>query len=190
MPWATDSNRQRLRAYGGVFKNAATRFGIYIDAVGKNLSVEARGNNIRGFKKTPAYWDSETLELRLIDKSDHDEKVEERAERVAALLEAAKSELSKTAVRKAAGGKHAITDQALQLLQRRGRVVDLSNPDGTGSDEEGKPQRWIASIHATLLAPQTLPLLDGTGSDNPSAGQTATTPAPSPIGGQGVDGTG
>ena len=55
MPWATDANRQRLRAYGGVFKNAATRFGIYIDANGKNLSIEARGNNIRGFKKRAAY---------------------------------------------------------------------------------------------------------------------------------------
>ena len=67
MPWATEENRKRLRSYGDVFKGAATRFGIYIDAEGKRLSVEVRGNNIRGFKKTPAYWDEERLELRLVD---------------------------------------------------------------------------------------------------------------------------
>lgn len=67
MPWATDVNRGRLRSYGGVFKSAATRFGIYIDAVGNKLWVEARGNNIVGFKRTLAEWDSETLEMRLID---------------------------------------------------------------------------------------------------------------------------
>jgi hypothetical protein len=69
MPWATEVNRGRLRSYGGVFKNAATRFGIYIDAVGSKLWVEARGNNIAGFKRTLAEWDSETLEMRLIDTS-------------------------------------------------------------------------------------------------------------------------
>jgi hypothetical protein len=74
MPWATDTNRQRLRAYGGVFKNAATRFGVYIDAQGTKLWIEARGNNIRGFKRTPTYWDDEQLELLLVDaKTDHSE---------------------------------------------------------------------------------------------------------------------
>lgn len=67
MPWANDTNRQRMRSYGGVFKNAATRFGIYIDANGSSLSIEVRGNNIRGFKKRAAYWDADTLELRLVD---------------------------------------------------------------------------------------------------------------------------
>jgi hypothetical protein len=66
MPWATETNRGRLRAYGGVFKNAATRFGIYIDAHASKLTVEARGNNIRGFRSTPARWDAETLMLELL----------------------------------------------------------------------------------------------------------------------------
>jgi hypothetical protein len=66
MKWA-DEQRARLRAYGGVFKNAATRFGIYVDAQGKKLYAEARGNNIKGFKLTPCYWDAEALELRLVD---------------------------------------------------------------------------------------------------------------------------
>lgn len=66
MPWATDVNRGRLRSYGGVFKGAATRFGIYIDAVGNKVWIEARGNNIVGFKRTLAEWDHDALEMRLI----------------------------------------------------------------------------------------------------------------------------
>src|SRR5262249_44071731 len=67
MPWATDSNRGRLRGYGGVHKGAAIRFGIYIDVVGEKLYLEARGNNIKGFKRTSVYWDDATLELLLVD---------------------------------------------------------------------------------------------------------------------------
>lgn len=65
MPWATEQNRSRLRAYGGVFKNAATRFGIYIDIVNDKIHIEARGNNITGFKSL-AYWDDDDLELKLV----------------------------------------------------------------------------------------------------------------------------
>jgi AAA domain-containing protein len=70
MPWATEQNRKRLRAYGGVHKGAAIRFGIYIDAVNNSLYVEARGNNITGFNRRPAEWDAERLELRLLDAPD------------------------------------------------------------------------------------------------------------------------
>jgi hypothetical protein len=66
MPWATDQNRGRLRTYGDVYKGAALCFGIYVDADKNKLWVEARGNNIRGFKRTPAYWDADALELRLV----------------------------------------------------------------------------------------------------------------------------
>jgi AAA domain-containing protein len=190
MPWATEQNRTRLRAYGGVFKNAATRFGIYIDANGKNLSIEVRGNNISGFKKRPAYWDPDTLELRLADHTDHDEKVEERANAILVLLESDPGLHSKTAIRKAVGGRAQITDQALEALKARDRVKDLSADDGTGSDVQGKARGWIASIHAVSQPPETLSLLDGTAPDSPAAGQTTTTPVPSPIGGQGYVGTG
>ncbi len=71
MPWATEQNRKRLRAYGGVFKNAATRFGIYIDAAGNKMWAEARGNNITGFKRTPVEWNPDTLELRLVEVKEH-----------------------------------------------------------------------------------------------------------------------
>jgi hypothetical protein len=87
MPWPTDANRQRLRAYGGVFKNAATRFGIYIDAVGKNLSIEARGNNIRGFKRRPACWDDQALELRLVESATLDKREAAEADALAWIIE-------------------------------------------------------------------------------------------------------
>jgi hypothetical protein len=190
MPWATDTNRQRLRAYGGVHKNAATRFGIYIDAVAKTLSIEARGNNIRGFNKTPAYWNPDTLELRLVEQTDHDAKVEERAERVREYLESHPGAHSKTAIRKAVGGRGEITDQALELLKERDITIPLSRDGGTASDGQGATGGWIASIHAASHPSATLSLLDGTGSDSPPAGQTTTTPVPSPIGGQGYVGTG
>lgn len=67
MPWATEQNRKRLRAYGGVFKNAATRYGIYLDAIGNKLYAEARGNNITGFKRTLVEWDTELLELKFVE---------------------------------------------------------------------------------------------------------------------------
>jgi hypothetical protein len=148
MPWATETNRQRLRAYGGVFKNAATRFGIYIDANGKNLSIEARGNNIRGFKKRAAYWDDGALELRLVEAGDHDEKVEQKAVEVLKFLEEHPGTHSLGAVRKGAHGGATTVDPALKLLKARDRVYDLSERDEAGSDRAGKPQQWIAAIHA------------------------------------------
>lgn len=86
MPWATDTNRGRLRSYGGVFKGAATRFGIYIDANGNKTWIEARGNNIVGFKRTLAEWDHDALEMRLIetpeavDESEYEDRILEALE--------------------------------------------------------------------------------------------------------------
>lgn len=64
MGWANEA-RTRNRSYGGVFKNAATRFGIYIDIINEKIHIEARGNNITGFKGL-AYWDKTSLELKIV----------------------------------------------------------------------------------------------------------------------------
>ena len=40
MPWANETNRKRLRGYGDVFKNAAVRAGIYIDAEGNAFAAQ------------------------------------------------------------------------------------------------------------------------------------------------------
>jgi hypothetical protein len=80
MPWPTDANRGRLRTYGGVFKSAATRFGIYLDVEKKKLWIEARGNNITGFKRRLAEWSHEKLEIQLVETAPADETSDEEYE--------------------------------------------------------------------------------------------------------------
>jgi hypothetical protein len=99
MPWATEANRQRLRAYGDVFKGAAARFGIYIDANGSKLHVEARGNNVRGFRRTPARWNPERLALELVETGDADERDRRRAAAVEWIVERVESDHPLTATR-------------------------------------------------------------------------------------------
>jgi hypothetical protein len=65
-PWPSESNQGQRRGYGSVFKAAAIRWGIYIDRSGETVFVEGRGNNIAGLPRTPALWDAERLELRLV----------------------------------------------------------------------------------------------------------------------------
>lgn len=185
MPWANDTNRKRLRGYGDVFKNAAVRAGLYIDADGNKLYVEARGNNIRGFKRTPAYWYLDRLELRLVEAGDHNELVEKKAEQIAALLEAEPARTySTTAIRNAVKGGHGTVDQALELLKGRGRVQTLPNADAAGSGNAGKPRGWYATIHTGLLAPTTLPLDIPAGFGRVESGHQGDNPATPPIGGR------
>jgi hypothetical protein len=187
MPWANETNRKRLRGYGDVFKNAAVRAGIYIDADGSKLYVEARGNNSRGFKRTPAYWDADRLELRLIEAGDHNELVEKKAEQIAELLEAEPARTySTTAIRKTVTGGHETVDQALELLKGRGRVQTLPDAAAAGSGNAGRTRGWYATIHVGLLTSTTLPLDDSAGFGRVGAGHQGDNPAGPPIGGQGV----
>ncbi len=64
-PWPTEANHSR-RNYGSVFKTAAIRWGIYLDRNGDTVFVEAHGNNLTGLTRTPAIWDPEQLELRIV----------------------------------------------------------------------------------------------------------------------------
>ena len=64
--WPTETNTS-VRAYGSVFKAAAIRWGIYLKADGSGISFEARSNNMPGTAKTLLAWDSETLELAVLD---------------------------------------------------------------------------------------------------------------------------
>jgi hypothetical protein len=66
-PWPSESNQGQMRGYGDVHKAAAIRWGIYLARERGKLFVSARSNNSRGIKRTPAYWDEDTLELRLVD---------------------------------------------------------------------------------------------------------------------------
>jgi hypothetical protein len=169
MPWATDANRQRLRAYGGVFKNAATRFGIYIDAVGTNLHIEARGNNIVGFKKTPAYWDPDTLELRLVDVTRADEEVLDQ--RVLDYVTAHPGEPTKIVKQEVEGGNEAL-GKALERLASHELVAT-----GPGRHPNGK--YWYPASHHALQSPgDTQATL---GDISPEVTQAHTSPvSPSP----------
>lgn len=136
MPWATDSNRSRLRSYGDVFKGAASRFGIYIDVERNKLHVEARGNNIRGLKRSAAYWDEEKLELRLLDT-----KVQEQDEnKLDATVHKWVIENPGKATSKVAEGvgkRRKNVEEALERLGRVNSVVSKSSDDlgraGTGT---------------------------------------------------------
>jgi AAA domain len=143
MPWATDTNRSRLRGYGGVHKGAAIRFGIYIDAEGKKLYVEARGNNIKGFKKTPAYWDADNLELRLVDpvQVDHDE----LDQRVLAYVTGHPGATSKSVEDDVDGGRESIR-KALERLASNELVAK-----GPGRRPRGN--YWYPANHAALQSP-------------------------------------
>jgi hypothetical protein len=65
-PWPTEGNHGQRRGYGSVFKAAAIRFGLYLDRAGDSIFIEARGNNLGGLPRTPALWDTDRLELRLV----------------------------------------------------------------------------------------------------------------------------
>ncbi len=181
MPWANDTNRKRLRGYGDVFKNAAVRAGLYIDAEGDKLYVEARGNNIRGFKRTPAYWDPDRLELRLVEATDHDQTVEQRRQAALAWLVDNPGSHSTTAVRKALGGRESVTDEALEAAKARAEVLDHGRDGGPWSGRNGDARYWIATIHAASHNIQTPARLFGPGSAEVAAGAPEDEPRPAPL---------
>jgi len=168
MPWATDQNRNRLRAYGGVHKGAAIRFGIYIDAVKNKLYVEARGNNITGFKRQPAEWDSETLELRLCDEKAEvsDEEYEQR------IIDHLTENRDQTVQQMNAitGGREALLAARMRLLATgtvemykggssgRKEFWNLSNDAGSTGTQESldslesvEPAQWVHETTGTPL---------------------------------------
>lgn len=145
MPWATDVNRGRLRSYGGVFKGAATRFGIYIDAVGNKVWVEARGNNIVGFKRTLAEWDADALEMRLIDAptavSD-----EEYAQRILDYL----AENTDVPTSDLSGKDKQIKGDNNRLVTARGQLLDEKRLVRRRKHTNHGPYLWNLSSHADL----------------------------------------
>jgi hypothetical protein len=165
MPWKTDANRSRLRGYGDVFKNAAVRAGIYIDADGTKLYVEARGNSIRGFKRTPAYWDPDALELRLADTSRQDEADEDLDQRILDWLIEHPGRHATTHLREALKGRSTRVDDALERLLARDDLRVSSHTGGTLTGRPREPKYWEASIHA---APESSQLF-GTTTDDPAA---------------------
>lgn len=86
-PWPTEGNRGQRRAYGSVFKAAAIRWAIFLERQGSKLYVSASGNNVRGIPRTPAFWDEEASELRLVDAATVEKDYAEAREWVLAYVE-------------------------------------------------------------------------------------------------------
>jgi len=162
MPWATDTNRKRLRSYGDVFKNAAIRAGLYIDADGNKLYVEARGNNIRGFKRTQAYWDEDTLELRLIEPSQADQDILDQA-----ILEHVQEHPGQhtTAIAETLGKRPERIRKALKRLSAHGTAQKLQIKTSRELGRPGTGHYWFPLNHAPSEPSQ----LFGTPRDAPAA---------------------
>jgi hypothetical protein len=77
----SDSNRDRddsISSYGAVWKAAAVRCSIVVTKKGPSLFVSATGNNVKGFPRTPAYFNQERLELALAEEPQPDPEKEHR----------------------------------------------------------------------------------------------------------------
>ena len=146
MPWATPDNRKRLRAYGGVFKGAAIRFGIYLDAVGDKIYAECRGNNITGFKRQLAEWDPDALELTLVQTADAvtDEEYEQR---IIDYLEGTPRRSHKCSRYAIPGARGRLVAARQNLLGKSGRITK------TRSRTSYKGNLWnLFSSHAGLAS--------------------------------------
>jgi archaellum biogenesis ATPase FlaH len=191
MPWATEQNRTRLRTYGDVFKAAAARFGIYIDADGSKLYVEARGNNIQGFKKTPAYWDADLLEIHLADTSKDEVDEEQLDADVLKWLYEHGGQHSTTDVRAAVPKRGQDVDNSLARLLEKGLILDQERD---GARWLGRPRTARYWIHRNHAAQQSSHLF-GTTPDDPDDsrpdshrdGQVVPV-VPPPVGGDDVTG--
>jgi hypothetical protein len=153
MPWATDSNRSRQRPYGDVYKSAAARFGIYIDADRQKLHVEVRGNNIRGLPRTASRWDADMLTLQLVDSPPKEPSAGEVERETLAWLQGQTKRASTRAVRKGVPRAHKAVDLALERLLSSGAVQDCAQSGGAWSGAVGTGRYWKAVNHADSSAP-------------------------------------
>ena len=142
-PWPTEGNRGQRRAYGSVFKAAAVRWGIYLDREGEKLWLEARGNNIRGLKRSLAIWAEDELELRLVDAKQIED--EELFERVIAYVTDHPGETQGTVENEVHGARERVR-QALEAAANE-NVLAV----GPGRTKKGK--YWYPAGHAALDSP-------------------------------------
>jgi hypothetical protein len=180
-PWPNEQNRGQRRAYGSVFKAAAVRWAIHLEADpcdDAKLYLEARGNNVSGFRRSPAYWDEETLEIRLLDTASVAD--EEYKQRVLEYLQGRSWTSSNRIVREVKGRAERLL-RALQSLEEAGRVTSASSRAlGRG----GSGTYWILASEAeSALFPR-----GGKNPEDPVAGSVTSAGGlplfPPPIGGE------
>jgi hypothetical protein len=161
-PWPTEGNRGQRRAYGSVFKTAAVRWSIHLEADAKDdtrLHVEASGNNVAGFRRTPAIWNEEALEIRLLEVERVSE--QELDELVLAYVCEHPGEAT-TPLASGVGKRRENVEKSLQRLGRLNKLVAKSSRDlgrpGTGT-------YWFSHNHAGYESS----LFDGTTRDESAA---------------------
>jgi hypothetical protein len=164
-PWPNEANRGQRRPYGSVFKTAAVRWHIHLETDSKDdtrLHIEARGNNVAGLPRTPAYWDEEACEIRLLEP---DRVNEENLDELVLEYVTGHPGASTTAVREGVKGRSVAVDSSLERLKGRDEVSDLDRKGGTWSGQPGTPRYWYPSNHAVSTPSQ----LFGTRSDEVGA---------------------
>jgi AAA domain len=144
-PWPTEGNRGQRRAYGSVFKTAAVRWSIHLEADAKDdtrLHVEASGNNVAGFRRTPARWDEEELEIRLLEVEPQDE--EALDEMVLAWVTQNPGEATTNIAIKV--GKRG--QNVKESLERLGRLEKLHSKSSRELGRPGTGRFWFPLNHA------------------------------------------
>jgi hypothetical protein len=147
-PWPTEGNRGQRRAYGSVFKTAAIRWSIHLEADGKDdtrLHVEASGNNVRGFRRTPAIFDEDTLEIRLLDVQRLDEDALD--EDVLAYVEAHPGEAT-SRIANGLGKRRETVENSLKRLSDPGRLEPLQFKTSRDLGRPGTGHYWFPHNHA------------------------------------------
>lgn len=126
--WPTEFSEgsRRSRAYGSVFKGAASRWGLYLDprTTEGEAWFSARGNNIQGCPRTLAIFDKQLKRWKLVEA-----KTETEAERRQNALDyvADNPGCSLTLLYKAVGGKQ---DTARTIVDKLVQEGELTIVDG------------------------------------------------------------
>jgi hypothetical protein len=175
-PWPSEANRGQRRAYGSVFKAAAIRWGVYLDREGAQLHVAASGNNITGFARTQALFDSETLQVRLREQNAPPPSGPDLATRIAELLAANEGSLTTQEVIRGTGKR---AQDVSRELHANPRFVEVERRKGTNS-----------RAHCWGLADEFIPSARTISDEPPLAqpGGSSSHDLPTPVGGEAQDG--
>ena len=168
-PWPTEANRGQRRAYGSVFKTAAVRWSIHLEADPRDdtrLHVEASGNNVAGFRRTPAIWNEEAFEIRLLEVERLDE------ETLDELVLAWVTDHPGMATTKVAGGVGKRRENVAESLERLGRLEQVTSKPSRELGRPGTGTYWFPFNHAASEASLfTGTSRDGSGSDSMQEGE-------------------
>lgn len=125
----SDGNRGRAAghtSFGSIFKAASVRCTIAVEKAEGKLSVSATGNNVRGFERSPAYWNQDELEVRLVDNDDRELAEDEMTELDTTVLDYVKRNPGKSGSKIATGVKRRKRDVSgsLRRLAEAGLAID------------------------------------------------------------------